>query len=310
MADEADGARRPSFRLPTAAEVLQRQTKASSSPSLAGPALVRSANSSSAPSSSRALDSPPPPASPPLIPYPASRRIPSPPLLGPSALAASAVQQPASAGQQPPAAPQPSSSPTKSTALFRTRAAPVAAAAVPVEGSRPPVARRVFESVPVGSRYNPPPSDAAAGAALASSSASSSSAQSTLSAPPPPHTPMPINPFSIYSAGALTVNRNQHANPVLHHVRSVAWEFGDIVPDFVVGRTGCILYLTYALNDFERDLILFCPGRIKYHRLNREYIYERIKALKNEYALRVLILLVDVVGTFSCFPFSVVCLSF
>lgn len=35
----------------------------------------------------------------------------------------------------------------------------------------------------------------------------------------------------------------QRGNPILKFVRSVPWEFGEVVPDYVLGRTTCALFL-------------------------------------------------------------------
>lgn len=35
----------------------------------------------------------------------------------------------------------------------------------------------------------------------------------------------------------------QRGNPVLKFVRNVPWEFGDIVPDYVLGQSTCALFL-------------------------------------------------------------------
>ncbi|KAI5805415.1 putative mating-type switch/DNA repair protein Swi10/Rad10, partial [Peziza echinospora] len=66
-------------------------------------------------------------------------------------------------------------------------------------------------------------------------------------------------------------------NPVLTSIKNVQWEYGDIVPDYVVGQTACVLYLS-----------------LKYHRLHPEYIYNRIKPLAHMYTLRILLVLVDI----------------
>lgn len=109
-------------------------------------------------------------------------------------------------------------------------------------------------------------------------------------APPPPPPPTAVavrppseppralpSPFSVYSSNAITVHPNQRNNPVLQHIRTVAWEFGEIVPDYIVGRTACVLFLS-----------------LRYHRLHPEYIYNRLKSLRREYSLRVLLVQVDV----------------
>lgn len=39
----------------------------------------------------------------------------------------------------------------------------------------------------------------------------------------------------------------QRGNPILKFVRSVPWEFGDVVPDYVLGQTTCALFLRCVL---------------------------------------------------------------
>ena len=76
---------------------------------------------------------------------------------------------------------------------------------------------------------------------------------------------------------SIIVAPKQKGNPVLNAIRAVPWEYGDIVPDFVMGNTTCGLFLS-----------------LKYHRLHPEYIYGRIKELGHKYNLRVLLVLVDI----------------
>lgn len=79
------------------------------------------------------------------------------------------------------------------------------------------------------------------------------------------------------NARCVLVNPKQRLNPALRHVHNVPMEFCDsIVPDFVVARTSCILYLS-----------------LKYHALNPDYIFNRLRALGKQYDLRVLLVVVD-----------------
>ncbi|RIA88379.1 restriction endonuclease type II-like protein [Glomus cerebriforme] len=71
----------------------------------------------------------------------------------------------------------------------------------------------------------------------------------------------------------------QRGNPILQFIRNVPWEFGDIVPDYVIGQTTCALFLS-----------------LRYHRLHPEYIYNRMDKLVHSYALRILLVLVDTDG--------------
>ena len=50
------------------------------------------------------------------------------------------------------------------------------------------------------------------------------------------------------------------------------WEFGEIVPDYVMGHTCCALFLS-----------------LRYHNLNPQYIHERLKDLGKQYELRILL---------------------
>ncbi|XP_038069536.1 mating-type switching protein swi10-like [Patiria miniata] len=78
-------------------------------------------------------------------------------------------------------------------------------------------------------------------------------------------------------ANTIVVNTRQKGNPILKHIRNIPWEFGDIVPDYVMGRTACALYLS-----------------LRYHHLNPNYIHDRLKDLGHQYELRVLLVQVDV----------------
>ncbi|KAI8804435.1 hypothetical protein BJ742DRAFT_905697 [Cladochytrium replicatum] len=93
--------------------------------------------------------------------------------------------------------------------------------------------------------------------------------------PPPPPTPPVI--YRPRGPNNIVVNPCQRGNPVLASITKVAYEFGDIVPDYHLGQTSCALFLS-----------------LKYHRLHPEYVYARIKALGGLYLLRVLIVLVDI----------------
>jgi DNA excision repair protein ERCC-1 len=76
---------------------------------------------------------------------------------------------------------------------------------------------------------------------------------------------------------SILVSPRQKGNPLLNNVRSVAWEYSDIPADYVVGATTCALFLS-----------------LKYHRLHPEYIYNRIRDLKGQYNLRILLTMVDI----------------
>ena len=74
----------------------------------------------------------------------------------------------------------------------------------------------------------------------------------------------------------ILVNPIQKRNPVTKLLRSVPWQVSDIIPDFVMSRTSCCLFLS-----------------TQYHALHPDYIHERIKKLGKLYELRLLLVLVD-----------------
>jgi DNA excision repair protein ERCC-1 len=75
----------------------------------------------------------------------------------------------------------------------------------------------------------------------------------------------------------IIVSPRQKENPVLKEIKNIAWELGDIAPDFVLGATTCALFLS-----------------LKYHKIHPEYIYGRIKALQGRYNLRIILVRVDI----------------
>ena len=74
----------------------------------------------------------------------------------------------------------------------------------------------------------------------------------------------------------VLVNPIQQRNHVTKLIRSVPWQVSDIIPDFVMTRSSCALFLS-----------------IQYHLLHPDYIHQRIKALGKLYELRVLLVSVD-----------------
>ncbi|KAI7808497.1 DNA excision repair protein ERCC-1 isoform X1 [Triplophysa rosa] len=86
-----------------------------------------------------------------------------------------------------------------------------------------------------------------------------------------------IAPHLLGSGSSIIVSPRQRGNPILKFVRNVPWEFGEVVPDYVLGRTTCALFLS-----------------VRYHNLNLNYIHERLKQLGQSFALRVLLIQVDV----------------
>ncbi|KAK9257108.1 restriction endonuclease type II-like protein [Lipomyces tetrasporus] len=79
------------------------------------------------------------------------------------------------------------------------------------------------------------------------------------------------------SLGTIVVSPRQKGNPVLNYIRNVPWEYGDIVPDYMVDPSIAILFLS-----------------LKYHRLHPEYIYNRITKMAKNYRARILLIVVDI----------------
>uniref|UniRef100_A0A3Q4HP56 DNA excision repair protein ERCC-1 n=1 Tax=Neolamprologus brichardi TaxID=32507 RepID=A0A3Q4HP56_NEOBR len=88
-----------------------------------------------------------------------------------------------------------------------------------------------------------------------------------------------FGPKPVGSGSSIIVSPRQRGNPILKFVRSVPWEFGDVVPDYVLGQTTCALFLS-----------------LRYHNLNPNYIHDRLKQLGHTFTLRVLLVQVDVVS--------------
>ncbi|XP_073444396.1 DNA excision repair protein ERCC-1 [Dendrobates tinctorius] len=84
-------------------------------------------------------------------------------------------------------------------------------------------------------------------------------------------------PKPVGGRSCIVVSPRQRGNPLLKHVRNIPWEFGEIVPDYLLGETCCAFFLS-----------------LRYHNLNPEYIHTRLRSLGQSYALRVLLVLVDV----------------
>ncbi|ODQ68263.1 mating-type switching protein swi10, partial [Nadsonia fulvescens var. elongata DSM 6958] len=104
-------------------------------------------------------------------------------------------------------------------------------------------------------------------------SSHSSQAQTIQSGPPPV-----INRAIVPSThNTILVSKRQKGNPVLLHIRGTAWEYSDIVPDYITGLTSCVLFLS-----------------LKYHRIHPEYIHNRMSKLGNLFTLRTLLVVIDI----------------
>ncbi|XP_059056747.1 DNA excision repair protein ERCC-1 [Achroia grisella] len=85
-----------------------------------------------------------------------------------------------------------------------------------------------------------------------------------------------ISKPAVSKTHCVLVNQKQRGNPLLKFITSVPWEYDDIIPDYEVGKTICLLFLS-----------------VRYHNLNPDYINNRLKELGKKYELRVLLVQVD-----------------
>ncbi|XP_071963523.1 DNA excision repair protein ERCC-1-like [Antedon mediterranea] len=88
---------------------------------------------------------------------------------------------------------------------------------------------------------------------------------------------VPVVKSKAISYNCLVVHPKQRGNPILKFVRNVPYEFNDIVPDYIMGKTTCALFLS-----------------LRYHLLNPNYIFGRAKSLSNMFNLRLLLVQVDI----------------
>lgn len=84
------------------------------------------------------------------------------------------------------------------------------------------------------------------------------------------------------STNAITVNPSQKGNSLLEHIHGVPWRYADskaMVPDYIMSPSSCCLFLS-----------------LRYHALRPDYIYDRIKALRQSgtFSLQILLCLVDI----------------
>ncbi|KAF2189752.1 hypothetical protein K469DRAFT_701012 [Zopfia rhizophila CBS 207.26] len=105
----------------------------------------------------------------------------------------------------------------------------------------------------------------------------SEASETTVANAPKVQQPKPQALPSRSGPSSILVSPRQKGNPILNGVRSVAWEYSDIPADYVLGATTCALFLS-----------------LKYHRLHPEYIYNRIRDLRGQYNLRILLTMVDI----------------
>ena len=97
------------------------------------------------------------------------------------------------------------------------------------------------------------------------------------------------------SGNSIIINPCQRLNPIVECIRNVPKEFGEITPDYQVGRTTGVLFLRFFLVIYWFYLWTEYHRSLRYHRLHPEYIHQRIERLGHSYNLRILLLMCDIV---------------
>ncbi|KAF2120641.1 hypothetical protein BDV96DRAFT_565260 [Lophiotrema nucula] len=141
---------------------------------------------------------------------------------------------------------------------------------------RRPTAASMDDRPRSGGAAQPVNADSASTTAQTSRPPAGQAATATASAPKVQQ-PKPQALPSRAGPSSILVSPRQKGNPILNGVRTVAWEYSDIPADYVLGATTCALFLS-----------------LKYHRLHPEYIYNRIRDLRGQYNLRILLTMVDI----------------
>uniref|UniRef100_A0A2K5KUF7 DNA excision repair protein ERCC-1 n=1 Tax=Cercocebus atys TaxID=9531 RepID=A0A2K5KUF7_CERAT len=90
-------------------------------------------------------------------------------------------------------------------------------------------------------------------------------------------------------SNSIIVSPRQRGNPVLKFVRNVPWEFGDVIPDYVLGQSTSLRRHPSFQEGHPTGL-----GGLRYHNLHPDYIHGRLQSLGKNFALRVLLIQVDV----------------
>ncbi|KAH8739373.1 excision repair cross-complementing rodent repair deficiency [Cryptosporidium ryanae] len=75
----------------------------------------------------------------------------------------------------------------------------------------------------------------------------------------------------------ILASYRQKGNAVLNYIKNVSYEFGNIVPDFLVGKYDAVIFIS-----------------LKYHKLHKNYLEKRIMSLQKNYRVRIVLCLVDI----------------
>ena len=86
--------------------------------------------------------------------------------------------------------------------------------------------------------------------------------------PAPSSFPVP----ELGSSSTIKVSPRQKGNAILKYIHHVPYEFMDIVPDYVLGRTTCCLFIS-----------------LRYHLLHPNYLFKRMRSLRSDFTLRLVL---------------------
>ena len=86
-----------------------------------------------------------------------------------------------------------------------------------------------------------------------------------------------ITPIENIMSSHIGVNKRQQGNPILKHIKHSPTTFIDMVPDYLLGPYTCALFIS-----------------VRYHLLFPNYLIRRIRELKSDFRLRIILCLVDI----------------
>ncbi|KAF7457053.1 DNA excision repair protein ERCC-1 [Cryptosporidium felis] len=82
--------------------------------------------------------------------------------------------------------------------------------------------------------------------------------------------------FDEKAGEVIVASFRQKGNPVLSQIKNVSYIFGNIVPDYLVGKYDAVIFIS-----------------IKFHKLHNQYLRKRVQSLQKNYKVRIVLCLVD-----------------
>ncbi|XP_057549879.1 DNA excision repair protein ERCC-1 isoform X1 [Amaranthus tricolor] len=140
-----------------------------------------------------------------------------------------------------------------------------------------PTFSQAFAAIKKSEFYIPPPPPSSTTDSQSFASNSATNASSFSSAVPSSSGQTGVSTTPVLRNNAILVSHRQKGNPLLKHIRNVRWNFAEVVPDYVLGKNSCALYLS-----------------LRYYLLHPDYLYYRIRELQKNFRLSVVLCHVDV----------------